>query len=126
MQRSKKLLSPLIKLLTCATLALGTAYFAQAADATGTWTFSQEGRNGGPPRTNTFKLKVDGEKLTGTFTAPAFGRGGGGGAPAAPTDIEISEGKVKGDDISFSVKRDVNGMEFVTKYSGKVGADVIK
>ena len=82
------------------------------------------------PRKTTLKLKADGEKLTGTLTQPMGGgrRGGAGGAAAAapePTPIEISDGKVKGDEISFSVKREFNGNAFVTKYNGKVDGDKI-
>lgn len=39
---------------------------------------------------------------------------------------EISDGKVKGDEISFAVVREWNGNKFTMKYSGKVSADVIK
>ena len=44
------------------------------------------------------------------------------GPRAAPTPAktEISEGKVKGDDISFCVVRELNGNKMTTKYSGKV------
>jgi hypothetical protein len=62
----------------------------------------QAGRGGGTETKITLKLKVEGEKLTGTVTQP--GRGGG-----AATDIAISEGKVKGEEISFSVVRDMGG-----------------
>ena len=39
--------------------------------------------------------------------------------------MEISDGKVKGGDISFSVKREFNGNAIVTKYTGKVEGDKI-
>ena len=118
-------------LLVTAALALGSVATVQAADVNGTWTWTQQGRGGqgggdAPPRKSTLKLKADGEKLTGTLTAPAGGRGGGGGGGgAAPAPVEISDGKVKGDEISFSVKREFNGNAFVTKYSGKVEGDKI-
>lgn len=126
-------------LLVAASLVLG-AVSSQAADskAAGTWTWTMQGRGGGqggggqggnaPARKFTLKLKADGEKLTGTLTQPAFGRGGQGGGGQGggqPTDVEISDGKVKGDEISFSVKREFNGNAFVTKYSGKVDGDKI-
>ena len=130
----------LTALLITAALALGAATELRAADskATGTWTWVQQGGRGGGgggntnanPRKTTLKLKADGEKLTGTLTKPMGGgrRGGAGGAAAAapePTPIEISDGKVKGDEISFSVKREFNGNAFVTKYNGKVDGDKI-
>ena len=121
-------------LLVAASLVLGAAS-SHAADskATGTWSWTQPGRGGGggggnaPARKTTLVLKADGEKLTGTVTAPAGGRGGGGGggAAAAPAPTEISDGKIKDDKISFSVKREFNGNAFVTKYTGKVEGDKI-
>ena len=124
-------------LLITAVVALGTAVSLSAADKkadpNGTWTWTMQGRGGqggnanATPRKSTLKLKADGDKLTGTLTQPAFGRGGqGGGAAAAPRDIEISDGKIKGDEISFSVKREVNNNTFVTKYNGKIEGDTIK
>lgn len=104
--------------MTCAVLLLG-AVATQAADATGTWTWSTPGRNGGEPRKMTLKLKAEGEKLTGTLTAP--GRQG-----AEPRPVEIGDGKVKGDDVSFTVTREFQGNKMVAKYHGKVSADSIK
>ncbi len=108
---------------------------AQAADSkgvTGTWSWTQQGRGGAnananaTPRKSTLKLKADGDKLTGTLSQPGRGGQGGGGAGAAPAETEISDGKIKGDEVSFSVKREFNGNAFVTKYSGKVEGDTIK
>ncbi len=93
-------------LLSCC-LALG----AFAADVTGKWTYEMRGRNGA--MTATLNLKADGEKLTGTVS----GRGG---------DTEISDGKVDGDNISFSVVREFNGNKFTMKYNGTVSPDGIK
>ena len=111
----KKNLTPL---LAIAILAIGTAVQAADADATGTYGWTQPGRNGGPDRKMTLKLKVEGEKLTGTLTSPS--RDGG------TTDTKIEDGKVKGEEISFTVTREFNGNKMVAKYSGKVSADTIK
>src|SRR5215212_8734900 len=120
-------------LLVTVALALGSMAAVQAADVNGTWSWTQQGRAGGQggnanatPRKSTLKLKADGEKLTGTITQPMGGRRGGDGAAAAPAPTEISDGKIKGDEISFSVKREFNGNAIVTKYSGKVEGDTIK
>jgi hypothetical protein len=128
----------LAALITGAILALGvTEVRAADSKATGTWTWTQQGRGGGagggggnaPARKSTLKLKADGDKLTGSLTQPMGGgrRGGAGGGAAAaePTPTDISDGKIKGDEISFSVKRSFNGNEFVTKYSGKIDGDKI-
>jgi hypothetical protein len=100
-------------------LFLGLAASAVAADATGTWKWSTAGRQGGQGRESTLKLKVDGDKLTGTLSTP--GRQGGQAREAA-----IEDGKVKGDEISFAISRDVNGTKMTVKYSGKVTAETIK
>ncbi len=121
----------LAAIITGAVLTLLAADVRAADKVDGTWSWTQQGRraqqDGGdapPARKTTLKLKTDGEKLTGTLTQPAFGRGGGGAA-AQPRETEISDGKVKGNEISFSVKREVQGTAFVTKYSGKVEGDKI-
>jgi hypothetical protein len=46
------------------------------------------------------------------------------GAQGRETPIE--EGKIKGDEISFQVTREIQGNKMVTKYSGKVSGDTIK
>jgi hypothetical protein len=112
-----------VKIIAGAVLISGIFVQARAADAkvdpTGTYIWSQPGRNGGPDRTNTLSLKLEGDKLTGKMTAP-----GRGGAEATSTDI--SDAKITGSDISFSVTRDFGGNSFTTKYTGKVSADSIK
>lgn len=109
----------LLSLLTCAVLTLGAASHTLAADASGNWTWSRPGRNGGEAWKTTLTLKADGEKLTGTLTNP--GRQGGD-----PVKTPISDGKVTGDAISFSVTREFNGNKMVIKYSGTVSGDTIK
>lgn len=94
-------------LLSCALAAV-----ALAADVTGKWSFEQQGRNGS--QTVTMNLKADGDKLTGTVSG---GRGG---------DVEISDGKVDGDNVSFKVVREFNGNQFVTDYTGTLSGDELK
>jgi hypothetical protein len=87
------------------------------ADPTGTWTWSMPGRNGGPDREQTLKLKAEGDKLTGTMSSPA--RGG------ESRETKIEHGKVTGDEVSFDVTREFNGNSFTSKYKGKVSGDTI-
>jgi hypothetical protein len=103
-------------------LALGFLAEAGAAEAgktdpSGTWSWVVKGRQG-RDRTVTAKFKVSGDKLTGTVSAP--------GRDGQTSDTDISDGKVKGDEISFSTVREVNGNKMTTKYSGKVSDDAIK
>jgi hypothetical protein len=78
-------------LCLCAGLMLAlTAATAQAADLTGTWTADTVGPDGSSyPLTFTFKQ--DGSTLTGTVQGPQ-------GDP-----IQISNGKVDGNNVSFDV-----------------------
>ncbi len=111
------------KLLFVSTMLLLVVWVVMAADVTGKWTYEQQGRGGGPPRQVTITLKQDGSKLTGTVPG-MMGRGGGGGTP--PADVEITNGKVEGDNVSFEVKREFQGNTFVTKYEGTVSGSEMK
>jgi hypothetical protein len=116
------------KLLFVVTLMLVVAFALMAADITGKWVAEQPGRNGGPPRQTTFDLKADGATLTGTVTGSMGGgrRGGGGGGGGAPQAREISDGKVDGNNISFTVKVEFNGNTMVSKYEGTLSGDELK
>jgi hypothetical protein len=116
------------KLLFVVTLMLVVAFALMAADITGKWIAEQPGRNGGPPRQTTFDLKASGATLTGTMTGGMGGGGrkGGGGGGAAPQAREISDGKVDGNNISFTVKVDFNGQTMVSKYEGTLSGDELK
>jgi hypothetical protein len=106
------------KLLFVMTILLVASFALMAADVSGKWVAEQPGRNGGPPRQMTFVFKADGAKLTGTFT--------GGGRGGAPTAIEISDGKIDGDNISFTVKRETPNGPMETNYKGTVSGDELK
>jgi len=85
---------------------------ALAADVSGKWAASVQGRNG-QARDVTFTFKVDGDKLTGTVSGP-------GG------DSEISDGVINGDEISFSQMREFGGRQMKILYKGKVSEDQIQ
>ena len=108
------------KLLFVVTIALVFTFAAMAADVSGKWTYEQPGRGGNPGRPVTITLKQDGTKLTGSV--PGMGRGGDNPPPPS----EILDGKVDGNNISFTVKREFNGNTMVTKYEGTVSGDEIK
>ena len=93
-------------------LLVGVGFVAQAADVTGKWTAQVPGR-GGQTREQTFNLKCDGEKLTGTVSG-------------MQGDTEISDGKVKGDEVSFNVKMSFQGNDVKMKYKGKLVGDELK
>jgi hypothetical protein len=85
---------------------------AWAADATGKWTWTVKFNDN--EFTQTAELKQEGEKLTGTIT----GRNN--------QKIEIKEGMVKADDLSFVVIRERDGQQFKSVYKGKIAGDEIK
>jgi hypothetical protein len=108
------------KLLFVMTILLVASFALMAADVSGKWTFEQPGRGGNPGRPVTITLKADGAKLTGSV--PGFARGGG----EAPPPTEITDGKVDGNNVSFTVKREFNGNTMVQKYEGTVSGDEMK
>jgi len=99
------------KILLIGALALLTLLAsAWAADVTGKWVAQVQGRNG--MTENTFTLKADGDKLTGTLATPQG-------------ESEITEGKVAGDEISFVIVRKFGENEMKISYKGKVAGDEI-
>jgi len=92
-------------------LALVLAIPAVAADIAGKWTASFDTQIGVQNYTYTFK--VDGAKLTGTAESQ-FGK------------TEITEGTVKGDEISFVENLDFQGNALKVTYTGKISGDEIK
>ena len=114
----QRLLTSVLQAAVCVVLAMSLQARAEdkKADPTGTWTWSTPGRNGGPDRKSTLTLKLDGEKVTGKLSSP--GRQGGDA-----NETEIQDGKLKGDEISFTVIREFNNNKMTIKYHGKVSAD---
>jgi hypothetical protein len=88
------------------------AFTASAADISGNWKGTAETPNGTVERT--FVFKVDGHKLTGETNSSRFGKS------------TIEDGKVDGDDVSFSLTVNVGGTEGKVVYKGKVDGDTIK
>ena len=95
-----------------ACFVLAAVAMAWAADISGKWVAQVPGR-GGQTRETTFNFKADGAKLTGTVSG-------------MQGDNPISDGKVDGDNISFTVVNSFNGNEVKLLYKGKVAGDEIK
>ncbi|MBI3470932.1 MAG: hypothetical protein HY013_06205 [Candidatus Solibacter usitatus] len=93
------------------TLFLAVTIVAAAADVTGKWTAQVPGRNG--TRETTFTFKLDGDKLTGSMTGPQG------------QEIAISDGKLSGETLSFTVTVERGGNSIRQTYTGKVaGAEI--
>ena len=85
---------------------------AMAADVSGKWTGDMPGR-GGDTMPATFNFKAAGDKLTGTMTGPQG-------------DVPLQEGKIAGDQISFSTTLDFGGNSVKIVYKGTMSGDQIK
>ena len=94
-------------------LALVAVVQAAAADVSGKWTAQVPGRQG-QTREQTFTFKVDGEKLTGSVSG------------MQGNDNPISDGKISGNDISFTVAMSFQGNEVKMNYKGVVSGYEIK
>jgi len=85
---------------------------AMAADISGTWKGTAENQGGTIERT--FVFKVDGTKLTGETTSEMMGKS------------VITDGKIDGYNISFTITANFQGNDMKLNYKGKVTGDTIK
>lgn len=85
-----------------------------AKSATGTWKSSFT-TGDGQEIVTTYKLKQEGEKLTGTVTSSRDNK-----------ETKIEKGKVKDGKVSFEVTRERDGQKFTLKYKGELKEDSIK
>lgn len=96
-------------------IALGLLLWAGAAfahDVDGKWTGTMNTPNGDVPVAFTFK--ADGAALNGSTQGPDG------------MDVKISDGKVDGNNISFTITFDFGGMPIMLNYKGVVAKDQIK
>jgi hypothetical protein len=98
----------MIKLMSVSVLAmLVLAVVVAAADVSGKWSGQVPAR--GDTVNATFTFKVEGDKLSGTMTGPQG-------------EVPLQEGKVSGEEISFSTA----GNNAKILFTGKVAGDEIK
>ena len=93
-------------------LLLAAVIAAHAADISGTWKATAEGPNGAMERTFTFKQ--DGEKLTGKTVSSMVG------------ESTITDGKVTGNDVTFTITINFGGDDMKVTYKGKINGNEIK
>lgn len=101
--------------LSLAAVLISLVSFVQAADKAGpegTWKWKTSMNN--QEREFTLKLKMEGDKLTGTIS----GRNN--------NENKIDDATFKDGEVAFSVTRERNGNKNVQKYKGKVDGDTIK
>ncbi len=115
-------MSKFAKIMLGTALVLGATLQVQAddkkIDPSGTYQWVMAGRNGGPDRTNSLALKLEGDTLTGKLTAP--GRGG------QTTETTINDAKLTGADVSFTIVRTFNDNTFTNTYTGTITNGTIK
>ncbi len=88
------------------------ALAAFAADISGNWKATAEGPNGSMERTFTFKQ--EGTKLTGETTSSFMGKS------------TITDGKVEGDTVTFTITGRFGDNEMKLNYKGKINGNEIK
>lgn len=93
--------------------ALLLAPFAAFADISGTWTASFDTQVG--QQSYTFEFEVDGMALTGTAKSAVAG--------AENPVVELTEGKVEGDMVTFVENLSFQGMPLVITYTGTIVSD---
>lgn len=108
-----------MRTLIAAVLMIGVAGLTVAQDKkndpTGLWKLTS--MFGEKKVESTLKLKLEGDKLTGTISQMFGGKA---------NDTKIEDGKFKDSEVTFSVTREVKDMKFTSKYKGKVDGDSMK
>ena len=89
-----------------------SALAALAADVSGNWKATADLGNG--PMERTFTFKQDGAKVTGETTSTMMGKSA------------ITDGKVDGDTVTFTITGKIGDQEMKLNYTGKIGANEIK
>ena len=89
------------------------ASFAFAAPIDGKWVGEIPGMDGAPMKLN-YTFKADGATLTGSTTGPEG------------KEIAIKDGKIDGNNVSFSVTFDMGGQEMKMEYKGVLSGDTLK
>ena len=103
------------KIFTVGAIVLLTLTSAWAADVTGKWTSHIAAAQGQGDSDITLVLKVVDDKVTGTINNTLV-----------PGEVEINDGKITGEEISFSLKRNIGGTETTVVWKGKISGDEIK
>jgi hypothetical protein len=89
------------------------AGLAFAADIDGKWAGEIPGQDGSPMKIN-YTFKADGATLTGSTTSPDG------------KEMAIKDGKINGNNISFSIAFDMGGQEMKIEMKGVLSGDTLK
>jgi hypothetical protein len=97
--------------MMCVLAVAGVAWADDKPNPTGTWKYTADVN--GQSIDVTIKLKLDGDKLTGSVTV-------------LDMETKIEDAKYKDGEASFKVNREMNGNKFTIKYQGKIKGDTFK
>jgi hypothetical protein len=97
--------------VVCVLAVIGLARAEEKPNPTGTWKYTADVN--GQSIDVTIKLKLDGDKLTGTVSV-------------ADTETKIEDAKYKDGEVSFTAKPEFNGNKITLKYTGKIKGDSFK
>jgi hypothetical protein len=97
--------------VVCVLAVVGMAGADDKPNPTGTWKYTVDVN--GQSRDVTIKLKLDGDKLTGTVSI-------------GDTEAKIEDAKYKDGEVSFTAKPEFNGNKVTIKYTGTVKGDTFK
>jgi len=115
MQRSNMFWLPVFVFGLAATWFMPTAQGdekeAKKVVPSGTWKWERTFNDN--TRTFVLRLKMDGDKVTGTYQG-------------SRNEGKITDAKMDGDMLSFQYKRETGDFQFTVKYQGKVSEDTIK
>jgi uncharacterized lipoprotein YehR (DUF1307 family) len=97
--------------VVCVLAVAGLAGAEDRPNPTGTWKYTADVN--GQSIDVTIKLKLEGDKLTGTVSA-------------LDTETKIEDARYKDGQVSFKVNREMNGNKFTIKYTGQIKGDTFK
>src|SRR5437764_14096352 len=103
------------KIISVGAIILLALTSAWAAEVAGNWVAHVPGAQGQGDGDITLVFKVDGEKLTGTLNNSQ-----------QPGDVELNEGNISGDEISFSLMRKIGENTLKVLWKGKICGYEIK
>jgi hypothetical protein len=95
----------------CVLALVGLARAEEKPNPTGTWKYTADVN--GQSIDVTIKLKLDGDKLTGTVKV-------------LDTETKIEDAKYKDGEASFKASPEFNGSKITIKYTGKIKGDTFK
>src|SRR6516162_6602817 len=97
--------------VVCVLAVAGLAGAEDRPNPTGTWKYTADVN--GQSIDVTIKLKLEGDKLTGTLSV-------------LDMESKIEDGKYKDGEVSFKVNREFDGNKFTLKYKGTIKGDTFK